>query len=248
MSNFLVRNKLIFGFAKIFKGPEKQQASEAKEDGTKSNNQQAIQPHSVASQHSATRQHSTAGHSTGRRTPQDTAPTHQTTGKGGRTTPSKGEHTAQPNSTAPHDNKAPQSTTRRSTTPRHTTPRDRAAPPHHRTPRETAPHTAAHHSARLQRQHRPNRRRTARTTEHNTAPPTREKNTNQHRQRSKTDSRAPRHGTKRQDSTVEHRTQHRGAGRRNTPQHTAGQQATRPGKSTRDKKRQRETTADNQTQ
>ena len=44
------------------------------------------------------------------------------------------------------------------------------------------------------------------------------------------------------------RTHHRGAGHHNKPQHTAGRQARRPGRSNRDNTRQQKTTACNQTQ
>ena len=149
--------------------------------------------------------------------------------------------------------------------------RPRKATRHRRTQHSTArhhdtPHHATgqhqHTTGRQARQRRTQRHTTARgtnnSTDHtgteqqeaqrNTAPQTQEEDKNQHHHQSKTDSRAPQSGTTQQHSTTEHGTQHRGAGRHNKPQHTAGQQAMRPGGRTRDKAHQQKTTAGNQTQ
>ena len=139
--------------------------------------------------------------------------------------------------------------------------RHRKAIRHHRTQHGTAwhhntPHHATghhHYTTEPQgRQHRTQQHTTARgkknstdptdTRQHdvqrNTAPQTQGNESNQHHRQSKKDGRAHQRCTTRQQSTTENRTQHRGAGRHSKPQHTAGQQATRPGGSTRNKTRQ----------
>ena len=197
------------------------------ENKRKNKNQQRGQTHTTARQHSTTRQHSTARHSTGRRTAQDTAPAHQTTGQaaiGQTRTPGPTRATRKQNHSTRPTSKHGQ---------RHQAPNSAQTAAEHGTQRHDGgtEHNTKNNKARST---------TGGAKEQHSTTPTTEQN--------RTDSRAPQHGTTRQQSATEHRTEHRGAARHNKPKHTAGQEATRTGRSSRAKAHQRKSTAGNQTQ